>query len=261
MHYVIGDIHGQLTALKLLLTKLNWDPAQDSLTFVGDLVDWGPESIPALLFVMELQRSGSAEVLLGNHDLMMRQVIAEDTAQLDVLSGEHVWALNRGDVTLRQYLELEPAVRREILDWLNARPVEQHLQLGETVFCICHSIPLAAARQCCARYDNNPEIAAVWHRLYHGGIDPTWGDETLVRGHSITKSRQVDFYDRCIDIDCGAKCMHIDTLEQADGDADFLERCHQSQLAALCLETLQPYYVTQQELLPLLNRTQAGENA
>ena len=38
MHYVIGDIHGQIGTLKKLLKKLNLQP-EDEVYFVGDWFD------------------------------------------------------------------------------------------------------------------------------------------------------------------------------------------------------------------------------
>ena len=64
--YFIGDIHGCLDELKLLLELIDYDPQCDCLGFVGDLVNRGPHSLETLRFVKALPRS---IVVLGNHDL------------------------------------------------------------------------------------------------------------------------------------------------------------------------------------------------
>ena len=41
-HLIVGDVHGCLDELLLLLDRLHFDPASDVLISVGDLVDRGP---------------------------------------------------------------------------------------------------------------------------------------------------------------------------------------------------------------------------
>lgn len=72
---IIGDIHGQLDALRALGTSLGyavdsgWDhPDGRLLLFVGDLVDRGPASLEVSELVMELAQRRRALCLLGNHE-------------------------------------------------------------------------------------------------------------------------------------------------------------------------------------------------
>lgn len=71
--YVIGDLQGCLTPLKKLLDHIRYDPALDMLWFVGDLINRGPESLPALRFVKSL--GSNAITVLGNHDLHLLAVL------------------------------------------------------------------------------------------------------------------------------------------------------------------------------------------
>lgn len=69
---IIGDVHGEIDALKRLLSRLGCQPergiAQRPLIFVGDLVDRGPDSPAVVELVMQLVREGIAQVVLGNHE-------------------------------------------------------------------------------------------------------------------------------------------------------------------------------------------------
>ena len=47
--YVIGDIHGQLEQLKVLLEKMKFNE-NDELYVMGDVVDRGPDPIKALQY-------------------------------------------------------------------------------------------------------------------------------------------------------------------------------------------------------------------
>ncbi len=70
--FAIGDIHGHSLALKGLLRLLERSAkltSDDTLIFLGDYVDRGPDDAGVLDLVMELERSRPRTIaLLGNHD-------------------------------------------------------------------------------------------------------------------------------------------------------------------------------------------------
>lgn len=71
---IIGDVHGEYTALRKLLGSLGYDEQGNHaenrrLIFVGDLVDRGHDSPAVLELVMTLTRNGRAQAVMGNHEL------------------------------------------------------------------------------------------------------------------------------------------------------------------------------------------------
>ena len=61
---VIGDVHGCYLELIMLLNKAGYNPTQDDLIFVGDLVNRGPDSKKVIDFI----KAQNAVSILGNHE-------------------------------------------------------------------------------------------------------------------------------------------------------------------------------------------------
>lgn len=76
---VVGDVHGEIGALRDLLRQLGYradggHPDRRHLVFVGDLCDRGPDSPGVIRLVADLVAGGTATCLLGNHELnILRQ--------------------------------------------------------------------------------------------------------------------------------------------------------------------------------------------
>jgi hypothetical protein len=71
---VVGDVHGEIDALEGLLGVLGYHGRGEHalsrrLIFIGDLCDRGPDSPAVVRRVREMVEAGTAQCLLGNHEL------------------------------------------------------------------------------------------------------------------------------------------------------------------------------------------------
>lgn len=74
---VIGDVHGCLEELRVVLNKANFEDRFP--VFLGDLTDRGPDSVGVMRTVMDMSDRNECAVIFGNHDdKLMRLCMGND---------------------------------------------------------------------------------------------------------------------------------------------------------------------------------------
>lgn len=68
--YAVGDIHGSLKALLSIFSQERIK-RDDTVIFLGDYVDRGPNSKGVLDWLIENKKNYNFKFILGNHDIMM----------------------------------------------------------------------------------------------------------------------------------------------------------------------------------------------
>jgi serine/threonine protein phosphatase 1 len=76
---VIGDIHGCIRAFQKLLEVVA-PQESDTLIFLGDYVDRGPDSCGVIETIIELQKKCNVVTIRGNHEQMLLQALEDREA-------------------------------------------------------------------------------------------------------------------------------------------------------------------------------------
>ncbi|HGY1134364.1 TPA: protein-serine/threonine phosphatase [Citrobacter freundii] len=114
--WVVGDIHGCFSILMAKLRQYRFDPWQDLLVSVGDVIDRGPDSLRCL----KLLRKRWIVAVRGNHEQMALDALAT--------GDKFMWLMNGGS----WYAQAEqPAAKFALEEWWQLPWIlELHCQNG-----------------------------------------------------------------------------------------------------------------------------------
>ena len=212
MIYVISDLHGYpFERFTELLEKAGFSDS-DQLYVIGDAVDRGKDGVRYLLWLMEQK---NAELLLGNHELMMRGCDflfePEATERMKNLDSKQktrlgLWMSNGATRTVEGLFRLSQEERRSILSYLNQLSSYKTVRAGERDFLLVHSGLRGFSPD--KALEAYPVEDLVWNRP--ALTDRYFDDRLTVFGHTPTffygekyRSRLIST-DTWIDIDAGA---------------------------------------------------------
>ncbi len=96
--FAVGDIHGCFDKLVSLMGIIDVDLKEETLVFIGDYIDRGPQSKEVVDYLIDLAEGGNRVVFLkGNHELMLQNYLSGE----DKLS----FLYNGGEATLSSYMK------------------------------------------------------------------------------------------------------------------------------------------------------------
>jgi len=164
--YMIGDVQGCNGALQRLLDVISYSPSRDTLYFLGDLVNRGPDSAGVLRRLMSY--GASAQCILGNHDLHLLAAAfgARRPSRKDTMDGV-----------------LKAPDRHAMLEWLRHQRMAILLQHPASTCLMVHAgvLPawtatktIALAREVEAML-RSTELPDFLHQMY-GNAPAQWAD-------------------------------------------------------------------------------------
>jgi serine/threonine protein phosphatase 1 len=163
----IGDIHGNLLALNDLLLRVQAElQAEDTVVFLGDYVDRGPDAKGCIDRILEFRATVSATVvtLLGNHEDWLLRTLADPT--------RHSWVLGMEAFdTIASYSRRAAVELRAALEAAGPRLLTERVTLPYELF--FSTLPTSHLEffQTLQLYLRSPDALCV-----HGGLDPVIPD-------------------------------------------------------------------------------------
>ena len=192
--YVIGDVHGCYNSLMSLLEKVTFGH-DDTIWFVGDLVNNGPSSAKVVRWARE--HEDQVVCVLGNHDLHLLAVAYQSKKM-------------RQKDTFKDLLEAPDAP--QLLEWLRHRPLCHHdADLGTLVhaglwpaWTLQDALERAQEVERRLRHADRSELTALFGEMY--GNEPTQDASSLnsserlrftvnvmTRMRALTKNGELEF--------------------------------------------------------------------
>lgn len=200
---VVGDIHGKLNLFNRLLEKAEYQPGEDRLILIGDLVDRGEDSRGVVARAIELKRESPNRVIVirGNHEAMMLAALAHPESEQAEL-----WYYNGGVETLQSYMDEAGNldVPEEHWDFMASLPTWYE---DDHAIYVHASLPEGEGGQFLHPNEasESPELYWARNRSFFAG----YRGKTVVFGHTITgmvfgEREKVWLRDSLICVDTGA---------------------------------------------------------
>jgi len=224
--YAIGDIHGSLDKLQLVLDKIEKDtagfPGTVRKIFLGDYVDRGLYSKQTVDFLIDwsAKQKEPPIFLLGNHEQVMRSLLSDPDENL-----MQDWFTFGGRETLMSYgvnpsgtangagailAAMKEKVPKSHLEFLSR--LQTSITSGDYFFCHAGARPgIDLAQQ--------SEEDLIWIRYEFLNHKNSFG-KVIVHGHTI--SNEVEFMPNRIGIDTGAYATGCLTALGLEGTRQWL---------------------------------------
>lgn len=86
--FAIGDIHGCLAKLEEMISLIKVDPVNDTLVFLGDYIDRGPDARGVVELILHLKRNiVNVICLMGNHEQLFLNYLENRDKELFLING------------------------------------------------------------------------------------------------------------------------------------------------------------------------------
>lgn len=226
MIFVVSDIHGQFDTFLKLLEKINFQPQQDKIFCLGDLVDRGPKPLETIRYFKDNEFSIA---LKGNHEVYLCEYFKY---KYEYQFEQHYYYNTAGILEER----LTPVDIMEYINWIHNLPLQVELKIDGKLFVLAHG----------ATHHNEKgpfvvdDFVLPEQDWYKERLSSSFEQDYIsVVGHTSTNwlsgmCKKVspgkiycNEHKNTYFIDCGAAYPEMETAH----------------LAALCLDTLEEFYV------------------
>ena len=222
MIYVMSDIHGDKEKFESVMSKINMK-AEDKLYVLGDVIDRQAHGIEILLKLMEMD---NATVLLGNHELMMREALTGIPNIHKII----LWYKNHGEITQKAFMKLKQKTKSQFINYISNMPLSCEVNINEKKYLLVHGAPPSLYDKVTS-YPKSKTEFAVRTRLKPDCKMPD--GQTVIFGHTPTEYYQetlplnIWYGEDKIGIDCGCghdhpvcrlACLRLDDMTEFYSD-------------------------------------------
>lgn len=130
--YLTSDLHGDCRRFLKLLNKIKFNPDQDFMYVLGDVLDRGNENLELLKHVRKYIDAGKMLLIKGNHELFAQMYLQ---GRLDARQ----WILWGGRQTLAELGRLSSDQREELENFLCGLPFYQIITTADKTVLLTHS--------------------------------------------------------------------------------------------------------------------------
>lgn len=180
--FVVGDIHGEFGLVAKGLVRVGFNPRQDRLFCVGDLIDRGPFS----LSVLEFLREPWVYAVRGNHEQMFLDLFSDGEPDPLLLS------MNVQRNGMGWVLGLSDEQKEKLLLAFGRLPFALEVQTERGSVGLVHAeVPLGQSwqefREKVEDLDDRTIMSAIWGRVRAHADDSTGvpGIDRVFVGHTI----------------------------------------------------------------------------
>lgn len=145
MTFVLSDIHGCYDQYIALLQEIGLT-SQDTLYVLGDVLDRGVAPFKVL---QDMMNRSNVFPILGNHDFvavlclkeLSKEITEKSLGSLDVniIGTISDWLNDGGETTLKEFRNLSPEDRADIMDYLGEFSLGEEVNVGGTTYILTHA--------------------------------------------------------------------------------------------------------------------------
>ena len=223
MTYVVSNLHGCLEEYRTLLQTIGFRNDKDVLYVLGDIVDYGPESME---LINDMSLRLNVYPIAGEHDYTAAKMLigyekmcktgAHDADFVDEMTA---WIQDGGQPTMEAYRKLDKDAQEGIIDYLTDMPLYEEVTVGGREYLLLHQ----------GIYDFTPNLELDELEptdFFSESLDPTekyFDEKTIIVGHTPTTednggAGRIFYGNGTIFIDCGlARGGRLGCLRLEDG--------------------------------------------
>lgn len=209
MTYVVSNLHGNYTKYKKLLELIGFRNDKDILYVLGDIVDYGDESME---LVSDMSIRLNVYPVAGEHDYKAAKMLtgfekmlkSGATPDASYISEMNEWVKDGGAPTLENYRSLDDDMKEGVLDYLCDIPLYEEVEVKGKTYLLLHA-GVAGLSADTDLDECTPDD------FFSDTLDPTkkyFDDKTVIVGHNPTTEEnggdgRIFYGNGSILIDCG----------------------------------------------------------